>query len=296
MIGWNFKEYTMEQRKRNILLIALTALSMALVGCSSKKTNSSGYVPPSVDRSDNGGGVSVGTPPNDSDWGAMGYLDITSNEAYREFSGRSVEDVRNERIYIKLAEVVDGGKSYYEGEVRLAYDYDEMGNPWGSNAGQVTTHYAHPRFEALPYSEEELENNPKHLDQPIQGIRFNKFYTKSGKQFFVGFFEEPDFYDFYSHGEPGWDSTKKAGAVMIIIDDLDDSGFSGSVWFKNYKYTYAVKPTHTRCWDITYPNSPYNCRDFEVNGDVRPDLDNTPNEYTKLGEFYGLDVEEGFEN
>ena len=55
-----------------------------------------------------------------------------------------------------------------------------------------------------------------------------------------------------------------------------------------------MKPVETRCTDIEI--GPYSCRDFVVNDEIRPDLDITPNTFTKLGEFYNLDVAEAFDN
>lgn len=269
-------------------------MSLSLVGCSSKKSISSDAAATNnTDRSDTGSGTtgSSTTPPNDSDWGAMGYLDIVDTDAFEEFSGYTVEDLLNERIYIKLNRFEHGSSTYYEGDVRIAYDYQYIHNQYSSTPGVIETVYKHPRFEAKAYDDDELDENPNHLKYSYQGVRFNKFIMNDGKQYFVGFFEEPDFYDWSPWG---WDPAAKAGALMIIIDDLDDDGFSGSVWFHNYDFTYAVKPVETRCTDIEI--GPYSCRDFVVNDEIRPDLDITPNTFTKLGEFYNLDVAEAFDN
>lgn len=279
------------ETKKNLLILAALMMSFTLVGCSSKKS-SNGSVPIVEDNSRNDSssdsGSSSTTPPNDSDWGAMGYLDITSTSAFKSFSGYNVEDLKNERIYLKLEEVNVNGVDYYEGEIRLAYDYEYIHNQFSSTPGMIETVYKHPRFAADQYSEEELDDNPRHLSAPIHGVRFNKAYYNNGRKYLVAFFEEPDFYDYSPWN---WSQDAKAGAVMIIIDSFEeDDGWSGSVWFHNYDFAYSVKPTYTRCWDIEI--GPYSCTDFVVSGDVRPDLDITPNTFTKLGEFYNLSKDE----
>lgn len=285
----NDKEKTMKTNKnKNLLIIAALIMSFSLVGCSSKKSSSGTTNTVSGDtRNDNtGNNTGSNTAPDDSNWGAEGFLDIDDTNAFKEFSGMTTEDLKNERIYLKLDKVIQGGKTYFEGEVRIAYDYEYIHNQFSSNPGMVETIYKNPRFVSEQYSEEELDDNPRHLDEPIQGIRFNTYFTKSGRKYLVGFFEEPDFYDYSPWN---WDPAAKAGAVMIIINNPvegSDDGWSGSVWFHNYDFTYAVKPTFTRCWDIEI--GPFSCRDFVVNDKIQPNLDITPNNFTKLGEFYNL--------
>ena len=274
-------------------LITLTLLAFLAVGCSNKSGGGGGVTADTDTNTNTDTDVVIVDPgaPNDDEWGAMGYLDLIDTDAFEEFSGYVTDDLRNERIYIKLEEVKNGSQTYYAGEVRLAYERVTTKNILGSGAGTQEIEYKNPRFEAKEYTEDELEENPGHLDYTWQGVRFNKMYTKNGQEFLVAFFEEPDFYDWSVFD---WNPNGRAGAIMLMITDLDDSGFSGSVWFKNYSYTYAVKPTYTRCWEISI--GPYDCRDFVVNDKIRPDLDNTPNTYQKLGEFYNLDVSQAFDN
>ena len=275
-------------------LMSLALLLLVGVGCSERTNNGSGTEsnPPAAGGSGiGGGGIIDPGPPNDRNWGAMGYLDLIDVDAFADFAGYRVTELRNERIYVKLAPVRVGNETYYEGEVRLAYEREYRQNSLSSDAGRLVVEYKNPRFEALTYTQEELDKNPRHLNSSWQGVRFNKMYRKDGRSFLVAFFEEPGFFDWSAFG---WNANAKAGAVMIMITDLDDSGFSGSVWYKNYGFTYAVKPTFTRCWEISL--GPYNCQDFVVNGQINPALDNTPNVYRKLGEFYNLDyVEAGLE-
>ncbi|MAF92928.1 MAG: hypothetical protein VX583_08545 [Bdellovibrionota bacterium] len=280
-------------------LILLTLLTFMAVGCGQKISSvADNTTDPVVDTTDDTPNVYDPGAPDDSDWGAMGYLDLIDTEAFEEFSGYEVEDLQNERIYLKLSKVEVGSQTYYEGQVRLAYEYIYYNNVLSNNATQQVVEYKNPRFEARQYTDDELDDNPSALRYDWQGVRFNKVWSKSGEYFLVGFFEEPDFYDWSVFD---WDQSAKAGAVMIIIrglnkdgESLDDSGYSGSVYFKNYGFTYAVKPTYTRCWEISV--GPYDCRDFVVNDAIRPDLDNTPNDFTKLGEFYNLSIDEAFEN
>lgn len=112
--------------------------------------------------------------------------------------------------------------------------------------------------------------------------KYNVWFTKSGKKVWHGFFE-----DFM-------------GAVVVVIDGVEDLGdgvgpeskATGSVWFKNFGYTYAPRPP-AFCWFVSL--GPYDCRAWkqdrvvETTRAVEPD-----NGYTKLGTFSDLDLKSAF--
>lgn len=117
-------------------------------------------------------------------------------------------------------------------------------------------------------------------------VQFNVWMNSSGKKVWHGFFE-----DYF-------------GGLIVVIDDgivdLGDGGsatldkVSGSVWFKNFPYTYAPHPP-TYCWFVSL--GPYDCRSWKSGQTVDTTMALNPtNGYVKLGTFQNLDVKKAFNN
>ena len=113
-------------------------------------------------------------------------------------------------------------------------------------------------------------------------VKYNIWFQKDGKKVWHGFFE-----DFI-------------GAIVVVIDevvDLGDGGgiddkVNGSVWFKNFEFTYAPHPP-TRCWFVSL--GPYDCRAWKSGQGVNTtEAVNPDRGYKKLGTFIGLSVKDAF--
>lgn len=113
--------------------------------------------------------------------------------------------------------------------------------------------------------------------------KHNVWFRKGDKDIWHGFFED------------------YLGAIIVVIDgvtDLGDGGSdkkaTGSVWFKNFGYTYAPRPP-AWCWFVSL--GPYDCRAWKSgegikspqNRSIYPDAG-----YKKLGSFSDLDLKKAF--
>lgn len=117
-------------------------------------------------------------------------------------------------------------------------------------------------------------------------VQFNVWFTKSGKKVWHGFFE-----DYFG------------GLVVVIDDGIVDLGdgaeptmdkVSGSVWFKNFPYSYAPHPP-TYCWFVSL--GPYDCRSWKDGKTVDTTRSLYPTDgYIKLGSFQDMDVKKAFNN
>lgn len=111
--------------------------------------------------------------------------------------------------------------------------------------------------------------------------KYNIWFTKNGKQVWHGFFED------------------YLGSIIVVIDkktDLGDGGseskVSGSVWFKNFGYTYAPRPP-AWCWFVSL--GPYDCRAWKSGEGVNTTASIYPdNGYKKLGSFEDMDLQDAF--
>ncbi len=114
-----------------------------------------------------------------------------------------------------------------------------------------------------------------------QETKYNIWFRKNGKDIWHGFFED------------------YLGAIVVVLDgvtSLGDGGSeafaSGSVWFKNFGFTYAPRPP-AWCWFVSL--GPYDCRAWksgevvDTKRAIYPD-----NGYKKLGSFSDLELEKAF--
>ncbi|MFK8138588.1 MAG: hypothetical protein AB8E15_09535 [Bdellovibrionales bacterium] len=281
----------MKTQSMTKMMMILAAIGFLGTGCSTKDSSvAPATEAPTVRTGDTGSGDGgTSSEPDDSSWGTKAYLDVENKEDFASFAGMPADEIFEERIYLDL-DAYEGrfGVKYYQGEVKVAFNTGYVEGGFGSNPGNVVTNYFNFTFEALPYNADELSEGGNPGTYAEDGIRFNKVYNKNGDTFFVAFFEEPGFEDFAPWG---WNANAIAGSVLLVIESIGDEGLSGSIYFKNYGFTYASKPTYTRCWDIK--RGPFECRDF-LNGqdEIDPRLDFIPQEFTKLGSFYNLAPED----
>lgn len=159
---------------------------------------------------------------------------------------------------------------------------------YGSNSygGTVTVSYKEDgnRYEGSFTSGSSSDSN-----------KYNIWFTKGGQKVYHGFFED------------------YMGGLVVVIDrtiDLGDGGSTddragGSIWFKNFKLTYAPNPLYgylpgfgrpqTYCWFISL--GPYDCRAWKTDRGVETTRAVEPdNGYLKLGEFDGMSLKEAFNN
>lgn len=274
-------------------LTLVLAIFIALtLGCSSKRIssgdNSNGQI--GLGDSDRGNGGEYTdedlNKPDTSGWGAEAELQINS-DAFRDWAGYYPDKLVGMKVFLNIDRHNYNGNNVYAGDLRLLYWYDKTQGAFDPQPGKVDRVYKHPRFEARTYSSSELQQNPKHLTQAQQGVRFNRFYPVANGEKFVGFFEEPGFYSFSQYGQ---NPNTKVGALMIVMDNFsDDTGYKGDVYYINYRFAPGIKPLYTRCWDISHPDSPYNCQEFIKNQTVDPLGTNfSITRYRKLGSFYGM--------
>lgn len=115
--------------------------------------------------------------------------------------------------------------------------------------------------------------------------QYNRMFTYGGSTVWHGIFED------------------YMGGLVVVIDGIVDLGdgqgpqdtVNGSVWFKNFRNTYAPHPP-TYCWFVLDP-WPYDCRPWPNNDGVNTFADKNPqNGYVKLGTFTGLSIKAAFNN
>jgi hypothetical protein len=182
-------------------------------------------------------------------YGSTASFQVTSLNVMSEYTGRPMNNPQQIEVNLNLAKYGDSTG----GTVRISY----------SDNG-----YRYEGYFTAGHSEAESQ--------------YNKWFTKSGKKVWHGFFED------------------YLGAIVVVIDgvtDLGDGGTAdqtatGSVWFKNFGYTYAPRPP-AWCWFVSL--GPYDCRAWkDGNGVATTRSVNPDNGYKKLGTFSGLDLNGAF--
>ncbi|MNT56808.1 hypothetical protein D3C72_1941410 [compost metagenome] len=114
-------------------------------------------------------------------------------------------------------------------------------------------------------------------DNGLYQAQYNTWFMLNGQKVFTGMFQD------------------KYGAVVLVIDNVVNSGdgqgasyVTGSVYYRNFAYTYGTQSTYRKCWFIY--EGPFNCRSSSVinkNSTI-------PTGFTKLGTFTGLNVAASF--
>jgi hypothetical protein len=163
---------------------------------------------------------------------------------------------------------------YAPTNVKINLNLVKYGSTYGGNTTISYTDYG------TPYTGSFTSGNSAPATQ------FNVWFTSGGKKVWHGFFE-----DYYG------------GLIVVIDDGIVDLGdgnpptldkVSGSVWFKNFGYTYAPHPP-TYCWFVSL--GPYDCRSWKSGKTVNSTAAVNPTDgYVKLGTFTNLDVKAAFNN
>lgn len=301
------------KRLSKFLLISVLAMAFG-VSCAKKSTSksqNSGPVPTCV------GDECIITPPDGgrdesvqipdvSSWGAAGELNFTNSSSFQDFTGSDygLEVIKDRFIYFDLEKDEDTGT--YLGNMHILFKIEETSGGFAGDS-QTAVRYVAPKF--------------------ITGVRetdvqFNRVYlqNESGeyKKYFIAFFEEPgssleddSFFQNWPLLDYGRcdsiqcfniDQTQKRGSLLIVIDNFDDIGYSGKIYYKNWRAQNPqphkpqqfgnpqnpnsdVENLNNRCWHISA--GPYQCQEFVHNGKTRPDLGirNRIREYELLGSF-----------
>lgn len=253
--------------KKSFLITQLTLLLILVIGtgCSKKSTRakSVGSSTPTVvstDRNDDTlssatGGTTVSFKPES----------LSIMEAY---TGRGLDEIKNIKINLNFEDVDPSNIQAFAGEVRITYD-EVLRDPV---TGEVTETVSRGgRFDS---------------GDSVYDAQYNKWYGGAFKAFVQD----------------------AIGSLVVIFDEeTNDLGtWSGRVYFKNFNLSIcntqwpgfcAPQPWRAdgsllRCWFIKESRSPYYCRDFEVGGEIRPDLVQYPTNYRLLGKFENVDVKE----
>lgn len=160
----------------------------------------------------------------------------------------------NYQVSIKLRHV---GDLRYGGEVRISY----------TDSGQTYTGI----FTAPDGVNSSYPSLGRAKDSGLYKAQYNYWFNSGGKTVFSGFFQDP------------------YGAIVLVIDNALNQGdgqgsttVSGSIWFRNFAYSFAPQSSERNCWFIYM--GPYDCR----SGNVISKAALEPDGYRKLGTFSGL--------
>lgn len=237
-----------------------------MVGCAKEKENQfvgtpSPVVP--VTPIIPGDSTNGGTGGSTSTGGSQTTFTPVSTSVFNEYlASRPLNNPQQMKIRVNLTNIGDGK---YAGEVRISY-YDNG-------------YY----FEGKFVSGQGTNNISYHdRDKGKSEAEFNRWFTWNGKTVFHGFFQD------------------LTGAIVLVIDDGIDFGdgagpvsVNGSVWFKNFGKTYAPQSPYEKCWFIR--TGPYNCRTFQVGGEIVTTSALYPGDgYKKLGTFTNLNKPKAF--
>lgn len=117
------------------------------------------------------------------------------------------------------------------------------------------------------------------LDAGKMKAEYNYWHVLGGQTVFSGFFQ-----DTY-------------GGIVLTIENTVNLGdgqgsstVSGSIWFRNFAYSFAPQSTHRNCWFIYM--GPYDCRSDSI---ISKSSLVPTNGYTKLGTFSGLVTSQAFQ-
>lgn len=193
--------------------------------------------------------------------GATANLTVPDLRILEEYTGRPMNSPSEFKINIDLRDVDPSTSSAAYGGT-VRISYKEL-----SSTG--TAYYPTPGTFVSGNSASEA--------------RYNRFVTQGGATLFKAFFED------------------RAGAIVVVVDNIDDLGmWGGKVFFRNFYCPRGpndppcnpVKPK--RCWFISL--GPYDCAAFKtgsLNSDgswqIRPEIRTYPEDYTLLGSFESME-------
>lgn len=242
------------------LMILLAGISLMAVGCG--KSNQS-----TVDSSvvDSGGDTTTPTSPTTPGTGTgtttgtntVTFVPVSMAEMNTYVGTHPLNNPTNIQITVATT---NQGEARYGGYVKISYTDNGIryNGVFESGTGK------NPNYSSL-------KDNSKYQ------AHYNYWFMLNGQKVFTGMFQD------------------KYGAIVLTIDSVVNSGdgqggsyVTGSVYYKNFAYSYATQSPYRKCWFIY--EGPYDCRSSTVinkNGIV-------PAGYTKLGTFSGLNVAQAF--
>ncbi len=240
----------------NLLLFAL--LVGIAQGCSKKEESSSetvgntqAIVNPLLPGVPNGTGTSVA----DSTSGTVPFTPVSRQMMENYIASHPLNNPTNYRISMNLK---NAGENHYAGEIRLSYE----------DNGRTYTGI----FNAPEGKNESYPSRGENLDVGKYKSQYNYWFRLGNQTVFQGQFQD------------------SYGAVVLIIDSAVNLGdaqglgqVSGSLWFKNFAYSFAPQSTTRNCWFIYM--GPYDCRSTTV---ITKSQLEPSDGYRKLGTFSGV--------
>lgn len=291
--------------RRKIYILFILSVTMAMtVGCGSDKSGSGGNDNPFDDFGFEYGDEDLIPPVTDpdpsltEDAGASVNFVVTDKSAFDTYLGWTSNTPTDLKININVKKYFDdgGADKGFGGYVKIKFKdngvsfSDTFSSMWlgGYPAyNTVETNSKNHRYNLLS------KTYPAKSGQPyVPGTRgYHGFFETTNVQRLI-----PPYY-----GQPIF-----SGAIILVIDKTTEVHLndgqpptvtsSGSVYFKNIIAQYPMGPLpYTSCWFISA--GPYDCRTWRHDGKVQTKRSLYPDsEYTKLGNFYGLDMQKAFNN
>jgi hypothetical protein len=241
------------------LMILLAGICLMAVGCGKSNSTQDG----SSEVVDSGTDTTPITPPTSPGTGTttgsntVTFTPVSMTELSNYVGTHSLNAPTNIQLTVSLA---DQGGAHYGGSVKISYT--DVGIRYTGNFESGTG--LNPKYDSL-------KDNNKYQAQ------YNTWYTQNGTKVFTGMFQD------------------KWGAVVLVIDNVVNAGdgqgggyVTGSVYYRNFAYTYATQSPYRKCWFIY--EGPFNCRSYSIINKTST----VPDGFIKLGTFSNLNVAASF--
>ena len=203
------------------------------------------------------GGVS-----SDSTTGTVAFTPVSRAMMENYIASHPLNNPTGFRISMAMK---NAGENHYAGEIRLSYE------------DNGTTHTG--IFTAPEGRNESYPSLGQNLDVGKYKAQYNYWFRMGGRTVFQGQFQD------------------SYGAVVLIIDNAINLGdaqgmgkISGSLWFKNFAYSFAPQSTVRNCWFIY--DGPYDCKSTTV---ITKSQLEPSDGYRMLGTFSGVVASQAFQ-
>ena len=256
------------------MILIGSLMAVAGVGCSSNSSNSEMPIDqnpivvtpdaPSAPPDNTGTDTSSSVGTN-----SVAFTPVSLAEMNTYVATHPLNAPTNFKVTVDLqADAADNAGPRYYGQIKISYVDNGQTYEGVFDSGSGTN-------SKLPYS-------------PNNGMKeyyYNHWFKNPANNLtsFSGYFQDP------------------YGAVVLVIDnaagsiDLGDGQgsqtvLSGSIWYKNFPYSYAPQGPERKCWYITV--GPYQCGSSTVTSKSALN----PSGYRKLGTFTGLNLSTSFKS
>ncbi|MBX7232474.1 MAG: hypothetical protein K1X29_10350 [Bdellovibrionales bacterium] len=197
--------------------------------------------------------VGVGLAPG-TQYGASANLNINQS-LFSQYTGRAMNNPQNIKLNLNLVKSSGGT---FGGTATITYIDNNYGYEGYFSAGSSA-----------------------------EATKYNVAFSYGNQKVWHGIFEDL---------RP---ASSIGGGIVVVIDQMVNLGdgapienVGGSVWFKNFTYTYAGHPP-TYCWFVSL--GPYDCRPWPSKDRVNTYADKNPgNGYQQLGTFSNLNQKNAF--